>query len=403
MKNIIYITLMYVSFTIIYSSTIYAKPRMEYGDALQTYTPIIGPKIVSYSKQWDSAEKLEEVYNELLNNFYSDEINYLDSIYIYPDSPEGINGAYYESSTINNRGKYSYENNAYIELFNGDEYVDISQLALTLAHEYGHHFTFYYLITSENKYYNEWYDTKYAQIRQLHKYEDINYGTLDEISYTHQWDIAEILAFDYVQLFGSELAKKSFDYKDITERINEGIVDYYTPNNFNLLPQENLILPLAADVDGLYEYWLDLAGSYGCQPKLQEKPIPYIKEIEDVYYGDNKKYTIAWTEVPGNKIYEYTLIIYPTGMPFFPTAIKTVVTGEEMEATIGSEVINYDDGNIYGFLEDLKGEYEIRVFVKDSDNFIFSSETLFYDFTTGLSGYNESTVKYTLDSLEYAG
>lgn len=395
MKNIIYTAI----FIILCSLNVYAQPRLEYGDALQTYIPIKGPQIISYSENWDTCQKLEEIYNELLNNFHSEEIDYLASIYIYPDSPDGINGAYYESSTINNRGRYSYGNDSYIELFNGNEYDDVSELALTISHEYGHHFTFYYLITSENKYYNEWYNTQYAKIRQLDKYKEIDYGASD--IYMRQWDITEILAFDYVQLFGSELAKKSFDFKDITERINENIIDYYTPNSFNLLPQENLILPLAADVDGLYEYWLNLAGYHGKQLKLPEKPIPYIKDIEDVYYGDNKKYTIAWTEVPGNRMYEYTLIIYPSGMPFFPTAVKTTLTGEIMEANIGSEVIDYGNGEVYGFLESLKGEYEIRVFVKDEDNFIFSSETLFYDFTTGLSGYNESTVKNTLDNSKY--
>ncbi len=397
MKNIIYTAI----FIIICSLNAYAQPRTEYGEALQTYIPIKGPKITSYSENWSTYQKLEEIYNELLNNFHSEELDYLSDIYIYPDSPDGINGAYYESSTINNRGKYTYGNDSYIELFNGDEYYDISQLASTISHEYGHHFTFYYLITSENKYYNEWYNTEYARIRQLDKYEEVDYGTSNEYTYMRQWDITEIAAFDYVQLFGSKLAKESFDYKDITERINENIIDYYTPNSFNFLPQENLELPLAADVDGLYEYWLELAGYYDEQPHITQKPIPYIKDIQDVYYGDNKKYTIAWDEVPGNQIYEYTLIIYPTGMSFFPTAVKTVATGENMEANIGSEIVDYGDGNIYGFLESLKGEYEIRVFVKDENGFIFSSETLFYDFTTGLSDYNQSTVKQTLENFEF--
>lgn len=376
----------------------YAKPRFEYGEPIHTYITEIGPDIVSYSKSWNTEERLREIYNELLNNFHSNELNSLATIYIYPDSPDGISGAYYESATIDNNGKYVYKDDAYIEIFNGDECSDISQLAWVISHEYGHHFTFYHLITSENKYFNHWYDTQYAKIRQLDKYKKVDYANSNEHTYLHEWDITEIAAYDYVQLFGSLSAKSSVDYKDITERMQENIVDYYKDSGYNSAPQENLNLPLAVDVEGLYNYWLGLAGYTGNQPTLPLKPIPYIKDKEIVYFGENTKYTISWDEILDGKVYDYTVIMYPSGMPYLPIPIKTVSTGEEMVADIGSAVKYDENGDLYGILECMEGEYEIRVFIKDTKGFIFGSETLYYNFTTNSSRYNENIIKHIVNT-----
>lgn len=382
------ILLIFIIFLFIKVPDVYAKPHS--GQPVCIYNSDIGLNIISYSHKWDTEQKLEQIYNELLNNFHSNEINFLSNIYIYPNSPYNTNGIYYEATITIEDGRFVYGKDAYIEIFNGDKYTDISQIAPTLSHEYGHHFTYYYLVTYENKYSNQWYATEYAKIRQLDKYKQIDYG-FNEV-YVRKWDIAEIVSCDYVQLFGSKLAKKSVDYKDVTERIQKNIVNYYLNTSFNALPQENLVLPLAADVDGLYEYWLKLAGTERETPKLLSRPKPYIKNIEDVYFGDMKRYTISWDEIPDNNIYEYTVIMYPSGMPFFSTPIKTVMTGELMEANVGTD-IKTENGEIYGLLEPLRGEYEIIVFIKDKNDFIFSSEILFYDFSTGLSDYNESTIK----------
>jgi hypothetical protein len=393
MNNIFKVITLSAVLVIINVSFVYAKPRLEYGQPLKTYTSSSGLDIVSYSPKWSTDKKLDEVYKELLNNFHADELNYLDAIYIYPDSPDGTNGYYYEAATINKEGKYSYGKDAYIEIFNGDDYNDISQMAWVLSHEYGHHFTFYYLVTAENKYSNQWYDTGYAKIRKLAKYDKVNYNNDDPDTYMHRWDITEIAAEDYVQLFGSPLAKKSTDYKDVAERLKDNMSDYsYLNSSYNLLPQENLSLPLAADVDGLYNYWLNLTGYTAAQPSLSDKPIPYISNVEKVYFDSNKKYTLKWNEIPDNKAYEYTVVMYPKDMSYFPIPIKTVKTGEEMVAYIGSDV-KHENNDAYGILEQFEGEYEIRVFVKDINNFMFVSQTLYYDFTNGISHYDEGILK----------
>ncbi len=396
MKKFVHIVTLIIT-VIVIKFSIYAEVNYN---PVQIYISEVGPDIISYSDKWNTQEKLKQIFDELYNNFHSDEINSLKYIYIYPNSPYGIRGAYYESSILINNNKYLYGDNAYIEIFNGDEY-DLQQIASVLAHEYGHHFTFYYLINSENKYYNQWYNTEYARIRQLHKYKDVDYGTTNEYTYRHEWDITEILAEDYVQLFGSPLAKTSTDFKDITECLEENIMEYYIESTYNSLPQENLNLPLATEVDGLYNYWLNLAGYTSNQPTISKKPIPYLKNSEVVYFGNNIKYTIAWDEILDGNIYEYTLIMYPTENPYFPVAIKTVVTGEEMSANLGSDVKYNEKDELYGILECMEGEYEIKLFIKDSKGFIFSSEILYYDFTAGVSRYNENVANNIVKIKEF--
>lgn len=395
MNKILKVIAVSAALVIVNATALYAKPRVEYGQPVKTYTSTEGLDIISYSQKWNTQEKLAQVYDELMNNFHSKELNYLDVIYLYPDSPDGANGYYYEAATISNEGKYVYGNDAYIEIFNADDYSDISQMAGVLAHEYGHHFTYFYLITAENKYSDQWYDTGYARIRQLDRYDAINYNNNDTDEYVHAWDITEIAAEDYVQLFGSPAARQSVDYKDVSERLKDNLSEYfYFDNSYNLLPQENLNLPLATEVDGLYNYWLNLAGYTAAQPSLVAKPIPYISDVEEVYFDNNKKYTLRWNEIPDGKKYEYTVVMYPKNMPYFPIPIKTVKTGEEMVAFIGSDVKYESKDDAYGILEQFDGEYDIRIFVKDMNNFLFSSLTLYYDFTNEFSYYDAGVIEY---------
>ncbi|WP_058486262.1 S-layer homology domain-containing protein [Defluviitalea phaphyphila] len=358
-----------------------ANPREGYGEPLGIYEGEIGIKIISFSQNWSSEEKLKEIYDELLRNFHGEEISYLSTIYVYPDSPDGVAANYYADFEINEEGKYIYKKDRYIEIFNGDEYKDISELARILSHEYGHHFTLYYLLTKENKHFNQWEQTNYAKVRGLLNYKDVEYYSINDTGYIHKWDIAEIAAEDYVQLFGSPNAKKSVDYKDVKERVEEGIKDYYYNNiSFNLLPQENLSIPLAADVPGLYLYWLELAGYTSIEPKLPLKPSINIKKTKEIMPG-YYQYEITWDEIEDGNNYEYTLVSYPVGDNNFPRPIKTVVTGEEMKAYIGSAISTNDEGKINLILDDqYKGEYYFRLFIKNSKGFIFSTDPIKFEF-----------------------
>ncbi|HHW67583.1 MAG: hypothetical protein PWP07_1131 [Epulopiscium sp.] len=380
MKKSIYTAGFIIFLFIMFSSSVEAQARKEYGAPLGTYEGDQGVKIVSFSKNWTSQEKLKSIYDELLKNFHGEELNFLSTIYIYPDSPDGVAGNYFEDYDINSEGKYVYKKGRYIEIFNGDQYKDVSQLAWVLSHEYGHHFTLYYLLTKENKHFNQWEQTKYAKIRGLTNYKEVEYYSVNDTGYIHKWDVAEIAAEDYVQLFGSPTAKKSVDYKDVKERVEQNIKDYYySTDSFNLLPQENLSIPLAADVPGLYLYWLRMAGYTTVEPTLPTKPTLTIKKVGEIMPG-YPQYEISWEPISDGKNYEYTLISYPVDDNHFPRPVKTVVTGEPMRAYIGSAVSRNKDTNNLILDDQYKGEYYFRLFIKDPKGFMFSTEPIKFKF-----------------------
>ncbi|NLK98721.1 MAG: S-layer homology domain-containing protein [Epulopiscium sp.] len=380
MKKGIYTASFFILIFILFSSNVEAMARKEYGTPLGTYEGDKGIKIISFSKNWTSQEKLKSVYDELLKNFHGEEITYLSNIYIYPDSPDGVAGNYYEDYEISNEGKYVYKKGRYIEIFNGNQYKDVSQFAWVLSHEYGHHFTLYYLLTKENKHFNQWEQTKYAQIRGLTKYKEVEYYSVNDTGYIHKWDVAEIAAEDYVQLFGSPTAKKSTDYKDVKERVEQNIKDYYySTDSFNLLPQENLSLPLAADVSGLYLYWLGLAGYTTVEPSLPIKPVLTIKKAGEIMPGYSQ-YEVSWNPISDGKNYEYTLVSYPVEDNHFPRPVKTVVTGEPMKAYIGSAMSSNKNTNSLILDDQYRGEYYFRLFIKNPKGFMFSTEPIKFKF-----------------------
>lgn len=382
MKKCVFRLSAFVLVLLLLTNNLWAKEEGNYGSPLGIYEGEIGIKIISFSKNWASVEKLKTIYEELLENFHGEEIFYLSTIYIYPDSPDGVAGRYYEDYEIDNKGKYIYKKSRSIEIFNGNQYTDISQFARVLSHEYGHHFTLYYLLTGENKNFNQWKETDYAKIRGLLDNKDVEYFSVNTVEYIHEWDISEIAAEDYVQLFGSPTAKKSIVYKDVQERVDNNIKEYYySTNSFNLLPQENLSIPLAADVPGLYLYWLELAGYTTIDPKLPIKPTLTIKKYKEVMPG-YWQYEISWNPILFNdKEYEYTLVSYPAEDNNFPRPIKTVLTGEPMKAYIGSAInSNNKDTNRLILDDQYKGDYYFRLFIKDSKGFIFSTEPMKFNF-----------------------
>lgn len=333
-------------------------------------------KIVSFSEQYDE-NYIKEIYNELINNFHSKEFDYLNAIYLYPDSPEGVAGNYYEDINIDENGRYSIGNKSYIELFNMDKRSP-QDIAPVLAHEYGHHYTICNMTLYENKYYSSWKDGEYGKIRSLYDY-PVVYDASQE-DYSHAWDITEIAANDYVQLLGSENAKTSWEYKDSEQMVLGGEQYIYAPTYYNMRPQENYDIPLAADVGGLFQYLLTIGGYTGEAPHIAKKA-----EITSILSEDsflNKKYTIFWDKAisGGNGGFEYTVIMYPADFPFLSTGIKTVGDGDDMRAVFGTVTNQNDDGTMSAIMDYYIGKYVFCVYAKDEEGYIFSSEKFYYDF-----------------------
>lgn len=335
--------------------------------------------ITSYSPSWDNS-RTEQLYHELQNNFISSEYSLLSHIYIYPDSPSGLNGEYFEDISISG-GKYTVGGGAYINLYNGERYTTIEEMAPILSHEYGHHYTIVNILKTEGKYYSNWQKTRYGKIRDLDKYKNICCSR-DDPNYVYRWDVTEIAANDYYQLLGSPTGKASLDYPDTTEmleikrkdRIN-GTNTAFDKTAYNAMPQKNPDIPLAANIDGLYQYLLEIGGYTGQNEGLSRYPA-----LTEITYKDTptgRQYTVNWSKAAGSGPFEYTLIMYGKGSSLIPQPVKTVAEGESLTAVFGSGTNGTDT-----IERDFIGEYEFVLYTRDSRGFIYSSKPTEYNFST---------------------
>ncbi|WP_433744970.1 S-layer homology domain-containing protein [Falsibacillus pallidus] len=178
--------------------------QIDYKDSytlVKSYKGESGVVINSYSPKWNTLDKLKALDEELLANKHGKEIAYLGEIDIFPDYPTGnqnVLGQYFAEYTTSSNGIHLSKNRV-IQIYGGNDYSTIESVAHTLSHEYGHHFTYYYLIEKEQLNPSQWLSSNYAKARDFEQYSSINTG-----DGTYEWGLPEILAEDYVQLFGSE-------------------------------------------------------------------------------------------------------------------------------------------------------------------------------------------------------
>lgn len=301
-----------------------------------------GIRFTSFSQSWNE-EMLEELYLELLENFHSYEIKLLRDIELYDNSPYGANGCYFEDVSVIN-GEFIQGSNAKIQLYNCGRYNTIDLISYNLSHEYGHHYMLSNILSSEGIYRSNMKESEYAKLRKLRNY-PVYYGEWADENYSYLWDADEIAANDYVQLLGSQRARASFDYGE-----GEPPLEFC----FNLKPQKNCMIPLAADVEGLYECLLNIGGYTYEQSRLDKKP--------EITHIDNSG--LEFTPAQGEGPFEYTVIMYPRGSESMPQAIKTISGEEALSA----------DFDLMG----MECEMVFKVYTRDKRGFIFSSEDFLY-------------------------
>ena len=360
--------------TVILSSVLFGF--LARAAAREGYTPVgeavfDGLTITSFSELWD-AESLQSLYDELLLNTHGDELALLGHIYLYPDAPDGVAGNYFEDVSYNRNGTLSFGANAYIELFNMDRRLAATDVAHVLAHEYGHHYTIVNITAAERRYYSEWGRSEYARVRNLAAF-PVEYG----MGASRLWSITEIAANDYVQLLGSPNARRSFDYPDANERLDNDI-SCAAPSYFNKRPQENSSLPLAADVEGLYNYLLGVGGYTAAVPAIVKPPV-----IEGITADEsflNPKYTITWTAAEGNGPFEYTAIMFPMAFSAMVEPLRTVMDHEALSAVFGTVTRDGENGSMRAILDYYAGDYVFVVYAKDADGFMYASKPVVYSF-----------------------
>jgi hypothetical protein len=201
-----------------------------------------GVTFESYSTKWSTTDKLKQLEEELLENKHGEELDLLGRVIIIPNTPAGKNvlGQYF--------AEYRYtptyvklNPNRTIYLFDGDNQTTIESMAYTLSHEYGHHFMYYHLLNRENKLPGTWKTSLYTEKRGIQQQYQANVH--DTTFGEYKWALPEIMAEDYVQLFGSDTAIKQYAQMN---------VDITTP----------------FDVPSFQQYWGKYLPSYQPKPTL---------------------------------------------------------------------------------------------------------------------------------------
>ncbi|NTW72400.1 MAG: hypothetical protein HGA49_09180 [Eubacteriaceae bacterium] len=312
-----------------------------------------GIQINSYSTNWQG-QKLKDIHDELISNTHGEELSSLKTINLYPgangDGKE--EGMYHFSIRKANlfSGGTKLQDGSTIDLYNMDSKKSVDEIARVLAHEYGHHFTIYYMAKHDSKYFTDWKESGYYQTRLGKEFPLI----AEDESNGHQWNLAEIAAEDYVQLYGSPKSKGAVEVYDILERFQKGLLDNkleYSSLSYNITPQENMEIPLALEIPAVRDYWEKLS-EVSSDARAYSKP-----ELEfdsATKLGDGySQYLFKWSDsrdASGVEASYYTLVAYSSDLKNY-TPIKLVGADEENEAVIGSVVQNtsrsrryYSDG-----------------------------------------------------------
>lgn len=317
-------------------------------DSLYSFRTNEGFEMVSYSEKWNE-DKLVKLYEELLNNRHGKEIEMLYQVVVYDyadDYAAGTHLSFDHEITwilshpmIPDFNLLFTENLGVISLYDGDKYTEVEDMAHTLSHEYGHHFTDYYIFNSE---YYSYEDTEYEALRNFPEGKvKTNIWNYDAYMEEHQWYIMELAAEDYVQLMGSDTAKKIVNFVDVSQLLN-GAKHPKIYFGYNARPQENMMIPLAYEIDGLYDYFNSFISD-------DYEPFVGLPEVKDINMQITKgtshhesidgplnftHYKITWNDPYTEKV-TYTVLCFDED-DYYVLPIKTVKDNMSNIAYIGT-------------------------------------------------------------------
>lgn len=359
------------------------------------YVTPIGFPIISYSEKWQGS-RLVEIYDELMSNTHGDEINYISKVVVKPGlSAMGTADSVIAGTHSTTQKRYMIffdvpllvsssmeyaisSKQSVIELFGMDEYDTIAQAAKTISHEYGHHFTIFYFLQSDEIA----RESQYYQLRNIDDFtHPIFYSNQSDYLRNHQWSIYELAAEDYVQLLGSKNAKQVKFYMDIYDalRSSDG-KDYFASadqTTSNVFPQENFLVPLAEQVDGLRDYYCSFIDVQNKLPPLETVDFDIRMEKRNSY--GNTYYDITWDNVYSGKDVLYTLVCFDKDYNIF-SPIKTLYGNEKPIAKVGSvSRVSGDTLTTYTNTVTDEDRY-FRLHVVLPDGRIIASQFFFADF-----------------------
>lgn len=364
------------TFSSVYSDTSYSCTKGELAPAPGVclseqvpdydnyYQTPLGFPIISFSDKW-TGEKLEDIYDELIKNKHGDEMKLLSGVILYPgksktDKDIAVAGThvthfaqfpvfFYLPGLVPESMKYALTSQqSVIELYNMDGYKTVAEVAKTLSHEYGHHFTIHYFLSSDDAA----RESEYYRLRNIDAYgREVFFDDVDDYYENHMWSIYEMAAEDYVQLMGSPNAKQTRQFFDVFD------VLYYNSKNpkattavYNVFPQENIHMPLADEVPGLRSYFYSFIGEESNADVFP--PADFNIRREKKTNHGRTYYDITWDKTTRDKNSLYTLVCYNENGQVFQV-VRTVRGNEEPRARVGTAAIEKatETGTSYQFLE----------------------------------------------------
>jgi len=373
-------------------------PDDPYDDALFRFIAPEGFTIISNSVHWDH-HMLELLYHELMLNTHGDEIHLLHEVIIFPhEEEEGHMLASYSLSAMAVNFFIQFpafpddftidfpQDIGRIQLYGGDTKTTIESMAVSLSHEYGHLYTFYYMFYAEIHELDSLENTAYARLREAYR-NNLIADTAPGVTYLHERHryLIEIAAEDYVQLMGSPTTRQVVDFVDVQQALNGAERPTSMIHARNAFPQENMMLPLANDVSGLEAYFFSFIDAEPRAPIEEKKDVTLQIRQNSVQFNlvSGRRtfvyYTITWDMPYETAI--YTLACYdPHDYRGWGHPIKTVRPGQVSSAIIGEYAV--ERGNQVHFMDDglTEGVKVFYVVAQLPDGTYYISNKLEYQF-----------------------
>lgn len=353
-----------------------------------------GIQFISRSDEWDETD-LELLYKELLRNKHGEELYHLSGVVIYPEKDDKAAATHQNSEqhcsvpfahTLLPEDYMIYftRTSGQISLYNGDGITTTDGMANSLSHEYGHHFTRYYMLKSNGE---ELYDTEYAKLRGLtseNSYADRNVS--EDFYYDNHYKfILEIAAEDYVALMGSPASREIVDHKDVMESLYDSSDKYSVSFSRSAAVQENLTLPMACEIEGLADYFYSFIGEKAPEYDIKKEMNIRIQKRSQSYDLVGGYRTFVYYEIEFDKVYgedaTYVLTVYdPEDYNGSVQPIRTVTNGEKPLCRVGNVVRNLGSSVIYNNDGIAKGTKVFIVNVVTADGEMYTSAPFTYTF-----------------------
>jgi len=251
-----------------------------------------GITFTSYHENWDE-DKLKSLYFLLKQNKHGKEFNELKRVDVKP----GTESFKDVTAAANYRPFYKA-----ITLFNAENTYFPSEYAHSLSHEYGHHFFFSYLKNQRDE------SSGWAEVRGVSNFPVQWRKTSDE--YSHQWLPQEILAEDYVLLYG---ALRGVNTEKI-KKLNQGQI--FWNNLLDVTYHENPYIPYAGSKKEYIELLERISGVKIDDSRKFTTPI--LKEVKMEGHGFQAYYPVFTFSADDNQdlLYQFELIGNSLGYDF---------------------------------------------------------------------------------------